>query len=146
MLCYGFPWPWVPTSSAKVSSYLEPLLHLVDEIMFCVFPHTTEQDSQPIAALISKEVITYETRGGTCCPGVSTPKTWSVVDSCMTNHISSWIPTVSTIPSVGQTIASNLTMVNSYHDGWKTNTLNNNASQTQCHKDGRHVWHSWLHS
>jgi hypothetical protein len=72
MLCYSFPWPRVPASNAKVSSWLEPLLHLVDKIMSYVFPHTTEQDSQPIVALISKQVIPYQTRGDTCCPGAST--------------------------------------------------------------------------
>jgi hypothetical protein len=72
MLCYGFPWPWVPTCNAKVSSYLEPLLQLVDQITFYIFSHTTEQDLQPTTALISKQAIPYQTRGGTCCPGVST--------------------------------------------------------------------------
>jgi hypothetical protein len=42
----------------------------------------------------------------------------------MTNHITSWIPTVSTIPNLAQTTTSNLTTVTSHHDGWKTNTLN----------------------
>jgi hypothetical protein len=37
-------------------------------------PDSTEQDTQPIAVLISKQVILYQTRGGTCCPRVSTPK------------------------------------------------------------------------
>jgi hypothetical protein len=60
---------WFPLTSglacsAKISSYLEPLLHLVDQIMFYIFPHTTEQDSQPITVLISKQVIPYRTCGG----------------------------------------------------------------------------------
>jgi hypothetical protein len=73
MLCYGFLATRVPTGSGKVSSCLKPFLHLVDHIMFYVFPHTTEQDSQAITSLISKQVVPYQTRGGTCCLGVSTP-------------------------------------------------------------------------
>jgi hypothetical protein len=145
MICYGFPWPWVPTYSAKVSSYLEPLLHLMDHIMFYVFPHKTEQDSQPTATLISRQVVSYQTRSDTCCLRVFTSKTRSLADSNMTTLISWWIPTISTIPTHVQTTASNLTTVNSHIDGWKTNTLNNNTSRTQHHKDGRLVRHSWLH-
>jgi hypothetical protein len=48
--------------------------------------NSTEQDTLPIASLISKQVISYWTCGGTCCPGVSTPKTRSLADSSMTNH------------------------------------------------------------
>jgi hypothetical protein len=60
-------------------------------------PHSTEHDTQPIAYLISKQVIPYRTRGGTCCLGVSTPKIWSLADLSMTNHITWLNPTVSTI-------------------------------------------------
>jgi hypothetical protein len=124
MLFYGFPEHRVVTCSAKVSSWLEPLLHLVDQIMFCVFPHTTEQDSEPTTSIISKQAIPYRTRGGTYCPGVSTPKTRSLADSRMTNHNNWQIHTVSTILTHAQTIASNLTTVTLHHNGWKTNTLN----------------------
>jgi hypothetical protein len=117
MLCYGFLVTQVPACSAKVSLWLEPLLHLVDQIMFYVFPNTTKQDSQPTASLISKQVVPYQTRDGTCCPGVSTPKTWW--------HHNTWgKPTISTIPTHAQTTASNPTTVTSHHNGWKTNTLN----------------------
>jgi hypothetical protein len=137
MLCYDFHRPRVPASSAKVSSWLKPFLHLVDQITFWVFPHTVEQDSQPTTSLISKQVIPYQTCGGTCCPRVSTPKTRSLADSSMTNHITWRNPTISTIPTHAQTTASILTAVNSYHDRWKTKNLNNNTSQTQHHKDGK---------
>jgi hypothetical protein len=60
----------------------------------------------------------------TCCPVVSTPVTRSLADSSMTNHITSRIPTISTILNLAQTTASNLTTVTSHHDGWKTNALN----------------------
>jgi hypothetical protein len=102
------------------------------------FP-TPPSKTQPIAALISKQVIPYRTRGGTCCPTVSTPKTRSLADSSMTNHISWRISTVSTIPSQARTTTLNLTMVNSHHNRWKTNTVSINTSQTQQHKDRRLV-------
>jgi hypothetical protein len=124
MLCYGFPVTRVPACSAKVSSWLEPLLHLVDQITFCVFPHTTEQDLKPTASLISKQTVSYRTRGGTCYPRVSTPKTRSLADLSMTIHNTWQNPTISTIPTHTQTTTSNLTTVTSHHDGWKTNTLN----------------------
>jgi hypothetical protein len=124
MLCFGFPGPCVPTYSAKVSSWLKPCLHLVDQITFYVFPHTTEQDSQPTTSIISKQVVPYRTHGGTCCPGVSTPKTRSLADLSMTNHNTWRIPTISTILTHAQTTSSSLTQVTSHHDRWKTNTLN----------------------
>jgi hypothetical protein len=86
--------------------------------------HSSEQGTLPTASIISKQVIPYRTRGGTYYPGVSTPMTRSLADSSMTNHITSQIPTVSTIPNLAQTIASNLTMATTHHDGWKTSTLN----------------------
>jgi hypothetical protein len=87
--------------------------------------HSSEQGTLPTSSLISKQVVPYRTRGDTCCPGVSTHMTRSLADSSMINHITWWIPTISTIPNIAQTIASNLTTVTSHHDGWKTSTLNN---------------------
>jgi hypothetical protein len=144
MPCYSFPWPLVPASSAKVFLWLEPLLHLVVQITSYVFPHTVEQDSQPTASLISKQVIPYQTRGGTCCLRVSTPKTQSLADSSKRNLITWRIPAFSTIPSHAQTTASILTTVNSHHDGWKTKTLNNNTSQTQHRKTCMTLMIAWL--
>jgi hypothetical protein len=95
--------------------------------------HSSNQGTLPTTTLISKQVVPYRTRGGTFYPGMSTPRTWSLVDSSMTNHITRRIPTVSTIPNLSQTTASNLIMVTSHHGRWKTNTLN--TSQTQHHKD-----------
>jgi hypothetical protein len=63
-------------------------------------PHSTEHDTQPIVFLISKQVIPYRTRGGTCYPEGSTPKIWSLASSSMTNHITWQNPTISTIPSL----------------------------------------------
>jgi hypothetical protein len=48
--------------------------------------HLIEQGTLPTTSLIIKQVVSYWTRGGTCCPGVSTPKIRSLADSCTTNH------------------------------------------------------------
>jgi hypothetical protein len=144
MLWYGFPWPWIHACSAKVSTYPEPLLHIVDHHMLCVFPHTIEQDSQPTTTLSGKQVIPYRTRGGTCSHVVSTSKIQSLADSSMTNHITWRNLTVPTIPTYAQTTTSNLTTVNSHLDGWKTNLSHKDTSHTQHHKDGRLVRLSWL--
>jgi hypothetical protein len=37
--------------------------------------HSSELCTLHIASLINKQAIPYRTRGDTCCPGVSTPKT-----------------------------------------------------------------------
>jgi hypothetical protein len=126
-----------PTSSAKVSLWLKPLLHLMVQVTSYVFLHLTKQDSQPTTSLISKQVVPYRTCDNTCCPGVSTPKAQSLAYSSMTNHITWQNLTISTIPADAQTTTSILTTVTSHHDGWKTKTLNNNTSQTQHHKDGK---------
>jgi hypothetical protein len=50
-------------------------------------PHSTEHDTQPIEHLISKQAVPYRTCGGTCCPGVSTPRIQSLADLSMIIHI-----------------------------------------------------------
>jgi hypothetical protein len=50
-------------------------------------PLNQARHTQPIVFLISKQVVPYRTRGGTCCPVVSTPKIQTLADSSMTNHI-----------------------------------------------------------
>jgi hypothetical protein len=62
--------------------------------------YSTEHDTQPIAYLICKQAIPYQTRGDTCCLGVSTPMNWSLANSSMTKHITWWNPTVFTIPTL----------------------------------------------
>jgi hypothetical protein len=84
--------------------------------------HSSEQGKLPIASLISKQIVPYQTRGSTCYPGMSTPKTRSLTDLSMPIHNTWRIPTVSTIPTHAQTTTSTLTMVTLHHDGWKTNT------------------------
>jgi hypothetical protein len=103
-----------PACSAKVSPIQGPpctiwVRHLTK---YDANPHSTEQDTLPIAFLISKQVVPYRTCGGTCCPRVSTPKIWSIADSRTTchdgiNHLDNIIPHT----------------VNSHLGGWKTTTL-----------------------
>jgi hypothetical protein len=63
----------------------------------------------------------------------------------MTNHITKWIPTISTIPNLAQITASNLTTVTSHHDGWKTSTLNTPQVKLNIKKMERLAQHSRLH-
>jgi hypothetical protein len=109
--------------------------------------HTSEQGPLPTTSLISKQVVPYQTRESTCCPGGSTPKNRSLADLSMTIYISWKNQTVSTNPTHAQTTTSILTTVTSHHDGWKMSTLNTNTSQTQHHKDGktcRTLMTAWL--
>jgi hypothetical protein len=97
--------------------------------------HSSEQGTLSTSSLISKQAVLYWTHGGTYCPEVSTPKTWSLADSSMTNHK----PWRSQPSSPFQTLLkpqyqtspwSSLIMM----DGRQTlSTLN--TSQTQHHKD-----------
>jgi hypothetical protein len=82
---------WVRRFTNYVTKY--------DHKVWC-HPHSTEHDTQPIVFLITKQVVPYQTHGGTCCPRVSTPKIRSLVDLSMTNHITRRNQTVCTIPSL----------------------------------------------
>jgi hypothetical protein len=146
MLCYGFLNKRSPLAVLRFPAQTSPLapsgsgsLQSISQSMIIKYGVIPIQSSmtQPIAFLISKQVVPYQTCCGTCCPGVSTPKIQSLADSSMTNHITWWNPTISTISTHAQTTASILTTVTSHHDGWKTKTLNNNISQTQHHKYGK---------
>jgi hypothetical protein len=78
MLCYGFPHKvaplamlWFPVQSGpfctmwfrKFTKKVTKMGHTDGS-----HPHSTEHDTLPVAYLISKQVIPYRTRGGTCCP------------------------------------------------------------------------------
>jgi hypothetical protein len=100
----------VPACSAKVSRTNVPSCTMwfrqftkyvtkTDHKVWCHL-HSTEHDTQSIAYLISKQAVPYQTRGGTCCPGVSTPKIRLLVDSSTTNHITRRNPSVSIIPTL----------------------------------------------
>jgi hypothetical protein len=107
--------------------------------------HSSGQGTLHTTSLISKQAVPYWICGGTYCPGVSTPMTQSLVDSSMTYHLTRWISTVSTIPNLAQTTASNLTTVTSHHDGWNTNALNIPQVKLNIIKMDRLVRHSRLH-
>jgi hypothetical protein len=95
--CCGFPHkvaPFAPCGSR--SSYRMSQTGHKDRS----HPHSTEHDTQPMAYLISKKVVSYRTHGGTCCPGVSTPKIQSLADSSLTSHTTWRNPTISTIPAL----------------------------------------------
>jgi hypothetical protein len=120
-----------------VHSTTPPLAPCEPRRVTTLISHSSEQGTLPIASLISKQVISYQTRGGTCCPGVSTPKTQSLADSSMTNHK----------PWRSQPSPPHQTLLKPQHraslrsphittDGRPTlSTLN--TSQTQHHKDGK---------
>jgi hypothetical protein len=109
MLCYGFPHKVAPLAVLRFPAQSDPFCTM----WFRQFtknvtktghtdrshPHSTKHDTQPIAYLISKRAVPYQTHGGTCCPGGSTPKIRSLADPTMTSHITWRNPTVSTIPT-----------------------------------------------
>jgi hypothetical protein len=79
--CFGF-------SLLGVTLYPQTPLAPCDLVGIAIpVPHF-RQDKLTRAFLISQQVVPYRTRGGTCCPGVSTPKTRSLADASMTRHVS----------------------------------------------------------
>jgi hypothetical protein len=108
-----------------------------------VIPHSTENDTQPIAFQISKQVITYRTCYGICCPGVSTSKIWSLTNLSTTCH-----------DSINHLHHSNCCsyhsidphMVTSHLDRWKTTTLSQrHKTNSISQRMERLVWLSRLH-
>jgi hypothetical protein len=98
--------------------------------------HSSEQGTLSTASLISKQAIPCRACGGTCCPGVSTPKTQSLADSSMTIHITWRNPIVSTIPtSLKPQHRSSPRSPHITMDGRPTPNIN--TSQTQHHEDGK---------
>jgi hypothetical protein len=93
MLCYGIPHKVAPLAVLRFPTQNGPFCTM----WFRQFtkaghtdrshPHSTKHDTQPIAYLISKQTVPYQTRGGTCYPGGSTPKIQSLADLSMTSHI-----------------------------------------------------------
>jgi hypothetical protein len=142
-------WQTIPVCSAKVShtnipsctmwfreftKYVTKTDHKV-----CWHPHSIEHNTQPIAYLISKHVIPYQTRGGTCCPGVSTPKIRSFADSSITNHITWRNPTVSLIPTLLKQQHRFSARSNHISTGWVT-ISHKDTSQTQHHKGWKELY------
>jgi hypothetical protein len=83
-------------------------------------PHSTEQDTQTIPFLISRQAVPYWTHGGTCCPRVSTPKIRSLVDLSATCHDG-----LNHLHHSNHCSNHNIDLltINSHLDGWKTITL-----------------------
>jgi hypothetical protein len=96
-VCYAllwFPEQTVLAYSAKISRtnvpsctrWFRQVMKYVtkyDHKVWC-HSHSTEHDTQLIAYLISKQAIPYRTCDDTYCPGVPTPKIWSLADSSIT--------------------------------------------------------------
>jgi hypothetical protein len=107
-------------------------------------PHSTEHDTRTIAHQISKQAFPYRTCGGTCCPGVSTPKIQSIADLSMTSHITWRNPTISTIPT--------LLKLQHRSSPWSNHISMDGDHCSQRHKPNttsqwmeRLVGYSWLH-
>jgi hypothetical protein len=126
MLWYGFPNKWSPLAVLSFPAQISPLapcgsgnsqsiVTKYDDI-----PHSTEQDTQPIVFLISRQVVPYRTPGGTCFPGVSTPKVRSLADSSTTCHNG-----INHLHHSNHCSNHNIDphMINSHLDGWETTTL-----------------------
>jgi hypothetical protein len=87
MIWYGFLNKWSPIAVLRFPAQTSPLAPCGSGRSQCMMPsQSTEHDTQPIAYLISKEAIPYQTRGDTCSPRVSTPKIRSLVDLSTTCH------------------------------------------------------------
>jgi hypothetical protein len=113
-----------PACSAKVSQvdtwYHSPSCTMWVWAKSQANPHSSEQDTLPIVFLISKQVVPYRTHDDTYCPGVSTPKIRSLVDSSTTchdgiNHLHQ------SNRCSNHSIDSHT--VNLHLDGWETTTL-----------------------
>jgi hypothetical protein len=69
------------------SSTMAPLAPCEPRRVTMSISYSSKQGTLPTTSLISKQAIPYQTRGGTYCPGVSSPMAQSLADSSMTNHI-----------------------------------------------------------
>jgi hypothetical protein len=112
-------------------------------IKYDAISHSTEQDILPIVFLISKQVVSYQTRGDTCCPGVSTLKIRSLADLSTTCH--------GDINRLYHSNHSSNHSIDPHHSQLTSrqmedhHTLTNTQANLNITKDGRFVWHSWLH-
>jgi hypothetical protein len=100
---------------------------------------SSKQGTLPTMSLISRQAVPYRTCDATCHHGVSTAKTRSLADLSIIIHTTWWNPTVSTVPTYAQTIASILTMVSSHLDGWEM-ISHKDTSQTQHHKGWKDLY------
>jgi hypothetical protein len=115
-----------PACSAKVSPTKDPsctmwVRHFTKYVTkYDAILHLVEQDTLHIVFLITKQIIPYRTRGGTCCPAVSTHKIWSLADSSTTCHNG-----INHLHHSNHCSNHNINphTVKSHLDGWKTTTL-----------------------
>jgi hypothetical protein len=92
MLCYGYPTRAPLACSAKVSPATTPLKPCGSQTKYRVIPYSTEQNTQPIVFLISKQLIPYRTCGSTCCPGClllrfGPKQIWATTSPDWLNHL-----------------------------------------------------------
>jgi hypothetical protein len=85
MSCFAMVTHTGPTCSVKISP-TGPSFIMWAWANHHAISHSSEQDTQPIVFLFSKQAAPYRTRGGTCFPGLSTPKIRSLADSSTTCH------------------------------------------------------------
>jgi hypothetical protein len=83
MSCFATVFPTGPACSAKVSPIC-PSCTMWAWVKSQAIFHSSEQYTQPIVFQISKQATPYQKCGGTCFPGVYTPKIWSLADSSTT--------------------------------------------------------------
>jgi hypothetical protein len=95
LLCHRFPFVGynrIPSGPFR-SCYSFPILGTIEYpqaplapcslVGMAILVPLIQQDKLTRASLISQQVIPYQTRGGTCCPGVSTPTIRSLADLSM---------------------------------------------------------------
>jgi hypothetical protein len=137
-----------PSYNAKVSPHKGPSCTTWFLSTLCTLFRTTEQGTFPKAILISKQPVSYRTRGDTCCPGGSAPKNQFLADSSKTNHIS-WMTKppppfqILVNPLHGQLTSRRMENHNSpinhkstqHHEGWKTCTMIHDCRAKQIYLD-----------
>jgi hypothetical protein len=137
-----FPTQNVPSCTMWVRQFTKYVTK-TDHKVWC-HSHSIEHDILPIVFLNSKQVVPYRTRGGTCCPRVSTPKIQSLAYSRMTSHITWRSPTISTIPTLLKSQHRSSPRSNHISMDGRPPLTKMQAKLTSQRVE-RLVWHSWLH-
>jgi hypothetical protein len=76
---------WIP-HQRPLLHHVGKAYHKVGHTVWCHSQLNRARHTLPILFLISKLDVPYRTCGGTCCPGVSTPKIQSLANSSTTCH------------------------------------------------------------
>jgi hypothetical protein len=82
MSCFAIGFPLLGTTE-----YPQAPLAPCSLVGIAILVSLIQQDKLTRAFLISQQAVLNQTRGGTCCPRVSTPKIRSLADSSMPIHI-----------------------------------------------------------